>query len=142
MLGVQVIVVDPTPGYGDVIDAVWAMNQAWEKGAELPLVVGINFYWPGNDSEKSKAAGMISYVKGLLMRTWWETCPEAGDPEPKRTEATTVHRPTLQVLTWDNMKAVIPEMVKDRFSDADDDMRSQWTAVCRTVQDSTINVEA
>ena len=78
------IVVDPAPGCGDVIDAVWALNQAWEKKADVPLFVGINFYWPGNDSEKSKAAGMTSYVKGLLMRTWWETCQEAPSERRQR----------------------------------------------------------
>ncbi|CAE7199295.1 unnamed protein product [Symbiodinium sp. CCMP2456] len=134
---IGVIVVDPAPGYGDVVDAVWALNQAWEKGADVPLFIGINFYWPGNDSEKSKAAGMTSYVKGLLMRTWWETCQEAGDAEPKRTDATTVHRPTLQVLTWDGMKAVVPDMVTERFRDAEDDVRSEWTVLCKNVQDET-----
>ena len=135
------VVVDPCPNFGDTLDAVWQLNQAWQKGADVPLFVGMAFYTPGaNDTEKSKCQGMASYVKGMLMRTYWESSAEARDPEPKRTEATTAARPNLSCLSWDASigKPMIPDMVKQRFKDAEEDVQKAWDTFCLQSEDTIL----
>lgn len=139
----KVIVVDPNPNFGDVLEAVWMLNDVWQKGGDVPLFVGIGFYHPGaSDLEKSKSAGMQSYMKGMLLRNWWETSREAGDAEPRRSAETTVQKPTLQKLGWDNAtgKAIIPDIVAKRFDDSDPSVREQWAQFCAKTKDSLDNL--
>ena len=136
----KVIVVDPNPNFGDVLEAVWMLNDVWQKGGDVPLFVGIGFYHPGaSDLEKSKSAGMQSYMKGMLLRNWWETSREAGDAEPRRSAETTVQKPTLQKLGWDNAtgKAIIPDIVAKRFDDSDPSVREQWAQFCAKTKDGS-----
>ena len=137
----KVVVVDPCPNFGGTLDAVWQLNQAWQKGADVPLFVGMAFYTPAaNDTEKSKCQGMASYVKGMLMRTYWESSAEAGEPEPKRTEATTAARPNLSCFSWDAStgKPMIPDMVKQRFKDAEEDVQKAWGTFCLQSEDTIL----
>ena len=136
----KVIVVDPNPNFGDVLEAVWVLHDVWQKGGDVPLFVGIGFYHPGaSDVEKSKSAGMQSYMKGMLIRNWWETSREAGDAEPRRSAETTVQKPTLQKLAWDNAtgKAIIPDIVAKRFDDSDPSVREQWAQFCAKTKDGS-----
>ena len=124
-----VMLVDLRPHFGDVIDATWQLQK--EAAAELPFVLGCGLYVTSNPTEASKYQGMLSYVRGLLLREWWEPSPESGPPEPRATSETTVSKPALKVLTYENSgRAVVPALLRDRFSDAEDSVRQQWQSMC------------
>ena len=134
----KVIVLDPNPNFGDVLEAIWDLNDSWTKGSEIPLFVGMGFYHSSlNEHEKSKAAGVNSFVKGFLLRLFWETSREAGEAEPRHTPETTVERPILQKLAWDGStgKAMVPDMIKDRFNDAEEAVREEWGQLMRHTKD-------
>ena len=141
----KVIVVDPNPNFGDVLEAIWMLNDSWQKGGDVPQFVGIGFYHPcASEVEKSKSLGMQSYLKGFLLRTWWESSKEAGDPEPRRSAETTVQKPVLQKLAWDPKtgKAIIPDVVAKRFEDSEPSVRDGWAKFCGETKERNVDKPA
>ena len=130
----KIVLADLNPCFGDVMDASWLLQQAHlTTDADMPLVVACGFYLSVPEVEKSKFNGMSSYIRGMLLRSWWESCPEAGPAEPQATAETTVNKPLLKVLTYAaSGKAIVPDVLKDRFSDAVEDVRVEWLRRCES----------
>ena len=127
----KVLVIDPWPQCGDVMEACWSLYQKWNtQGEDIPEFAAMCAYVEKEESDKSKREGLSSQLTGLLLRSWWEPSPQSGDPEPSRTDATTVKKPELKLLTWDvsGQRVKIPEVVATRFDDSDN--KEEWDKLC------------
>ena len=81
----KIVLVDLNPGVADVLDAAWQMQlHSYKDASETPLVVAIAFYNATSEVERSKFNGMLGYLRGLVLRTWWEDSEEAAPAQNLR----------------------------------------------------------
>ena len=128
--GRTVVVVDPWPQWGDVLEASWDIYRQWSDGGDVPGMTALGIYVTKDPYEESRMGGLTSVLRGHLLRTWWELSAEAGSAEPGRSEATTVRKPDLKLLSWDTAKGTVtvPDLVTARFDDGD--CKDEWRDVC------------
>ena len=127
----KVLAIDPWPQCGDVMEACWSLYQKWNtQGEDIPEFAAMCAYVEKEDIDKSRKDGLSSQLTGLLLRTWWEQSPQSGDPEPSRSDSTTVRKPELKLLTWDvtGRRVKIPDVVATRFDDSDN--KEEWDKLC------------
>ena len=101
------------------------------EGADIPDVAALGIYVIKDPYEESRMGGLSTTFRGHLLWTWWEVSDEAGSAaEPSRSEATTVRKPDLKLLSWDTTKGTVtvPDIVSARFDDGD--CKDDWRNVC------------
>lgn len=65
----------------------------------------------------------------VLIEEWWHEHPDAGPAEPLMKPEQMVEKPSLNLVTFDNGKPIIPDVIKNRF-EPEDEFASSWTGMC------------